>query len=134
MILGENEPDWRPTTHVQAFPDDRHSWHAMRHAFMSVYCKADAKMQVAGFMPGNRLFRKLALHVMVLTVFIMLNLIFYRLGWSKYNQEDMTWFDVVDYSVVTWMTVGYGNVYPTNAWAKMMSWAEMTAFLILTIM
>ena len=82
---------------------------------------------------SEKLALKLAFHALALAVFVLVNVISYRLGWAKYNAEKMSWFDVVDYTVVTWTTVGFGNVYPTNAFAKVVSWAQMTAFLALVM-
>lgn len=90
-------------------------------------------MQIAGFLNGSGLMKKLLFHFLILSLFTLLNVIFHKLEWAEYNKENMSWFDVVDYSIVTWMTVGFGNVYPTNAWGKIMSWAQMTAFLVLIL-
>ena len=80
-----------------------------------------------------RLTTKLMAHGAMVAVFFLVNLVTYSSGVAEYNKKHMTWFDILDYTIVTWMTVGFGNVYPTNAAAKMLSWAKMTAFLILVI-
>lgn len=76
---------------------------------------------------------KLAAHAALILLFFLLNLAALQAGLATFNKEDVTWFDMLDYTFVTWTTVGYGNVYPTNAVAKVLSWGKMIAFLALTI-
>lgn len=77
--------------------------------------------------------RKLAMHAALVAAFFVLTLVAYRAGVATYNLDDMTWFDVLDYVIVTWTTVGYGNVYPTNAPAKVLSWGKMASFLAMAL-
>lgn len=71
-------------------------------------------------------------HAAAILVFFFLNLSLYRAGIAKYNRDDLSTFDVLHFTVVTYFTVGYGDVYPTSVPSQVISWLNMCTFFILT--
>ena len=71
-------------------------------------------------------------HAIAILWFFFLNLTLYKMGIAKYNRDDLTTFDMLHYTVVTYFTVGYGDVYPTNVQSQVLSWLNMCTFFILT--
>jgi hypothetical protein len=71
-------------------------------------------------------------HAAAILAFFLANLLLYRTGVAKYNRDDLTTFEVLHYTVVTYFTVGYGDVYPTSVPAQVLSWLNMATFFILT--
>lgn len=72
-------------------------------------------------------------HALAIIVFFLANLSLYKSRLAKYNRDDLTWFEVLHFTVVTYFTVGYGDVYPTNVPAQILSWLTMCAFFILAV-
>lgn len=70
-------------------------------------------------------------HAAAIIAFFLLNLALYRAGVATYNRDDLTAVEVLHYTVVTYFTVGYGDVYPTSVPAQVLSWLNMCTFFIL---
>lgn len=78
-------------------------------------------------------FRKITIHFAMIMVFVLLNMILYYGGIATYNKENMGVQDLIHYTVVTHHTVGYGDIYPENGVAKILSWLQMFAFAIVLL-
>lgn len=70
-------------------------------------------------------------HAIAILVFFALNVTLYKTKIAEYNRKDLSAFEVLHFTVVTYFTVGYGDIYPTNAPAQILSWANMCTFFIL---
>jgi hypothetical protein len=77
-------------------------------------------------------------YVLILTFAMgLLHLSLYAAGATRYNIDDngkkMTFMDIIHFTIVTQYTVGYGDIYPVNAVARILSWIHMMLFFMIAI-
>lgn len=66
---------------------------------------------------------------LVMIVFFLVYATFFYAGAAEFN-KDMTVMDIIHFSVVTQSTVGYGDVYPVNSTARVISWLHIIATVV----
>ena len=57
----------------------------------------------------------------------------YRAGVTRYSRENASVADLVHFTVVTQYTVGYGDIYPVNTAARILSWIHMFVFFAIVV-
>lgn len=71
-----------------------------------------------------RVWVSLLAQVLIMIVFFLTYTTFYYAGVAKFN-KDMNVMDLMHFSVITQSTVGYGDLYPVNAGARVISWLHI---------
>ena len=70
-------------------------------------------------------------NIIAILFFFAVNLALYRAGLAVFNRHKVSVMDMLHFTVVTYFSVGYGDMYPVNDIARIASWANMATFFIL---
>nr|WRJ69826.1 putative ion channel [Oceanusvirus sp.] len=99
---------------------------------MKDFVSGNNKMKISLFPPRTTT-EKIVVHLSLLAFFCAVNSVLVLTKVAKYNVESMSVFDAVHFTITTWTTTGYGDIYPTNAVARVMSWIKMLLFLVVVV-
>ncbi|AUF82121.1 putative ion channel [Tetraselmis virus 1] len=73
---------------------------------------------------------KVAVHIILIITFFVINLTINITNKNAFSKE-LTTLDVFYYTVTTWTTTGYGDIYPVITVSKMIAVTKMLLFLVI---